>query len=63
MDRLQINGDKCIVIDYKTGLPNESHHLQIDQYQKILSSIGFEVTGKYLVYVDDAFNVSFHNQA
>jgi ATP-dependent exoDNAse (exonuclease V) beta subunit len=63
IDRLQINGDKCTVIDYKTGLPHENHHLQIDQYQEILSAIGFEVMDKYLVYIDDAFNVSFHNKA
>jgi ATP-dependent exoDNAse (exonuclease V) beta subunit len=60
IDRLRINGNKCIVIDYKTGLPNESHHLQINQYNDMLSDIGFDVTNKYLVYIDDGFEVSFY---
>ncbi|MDR2410928.1 MAG: UvrD-helicase domain-containing protein [Bacteroidales bacterium] len=63
IDRLQINGDKCTVIDYKTGLARENHHLQIDKYKEILSAIGFEVTNTCLVYIDDAFKVNFHNKA
>ncbi|MDR0603987.1 MAG: UvrD-helicase domain-containing protein [Bacteroidales bacterium] len=61
IDRLQINGDKCVVIDYKTGLPHKNHHSQIDKYKEILSAIGYEVTNKYLIYIDDAFNVNFLN--
>jgi ATP-dependent exoDNAse (exonuclease V) beta subunit len=61
IDRLLINGEKCTVIDYKTGIPNESHSMQINQYHDLLSAIGFEVTNRYLIYIDDMFNVSFHN--
>jgi ATP-dependent exoDNAse (exonuclease V) beta subunit len=60
IDRLRIDKEKCIVIDYKTGVPNDSHSTQINQYKDLLSAIGYEVTNKYLVYIDDTFQVNFH---
>ena len=59
IDRLCINDTKCAVFEYKTGIPNESHLLQINQYDSMLSDAGFEVTDKYLIYIDDDFGVKF----
>jgi ATP-dependent exoDNAse (exonuclease V) beta subunit len=57
IDRLCVNGTKCVVFDYKTGHSDESHRLQINHYDALLSDAGFEVIGKYLIYIDDDLGV------
>ena len=59
IDRVCVNGTKCVVFDYKTGHSDESHRLQINHYDALLSDAGFEVIGKYLIYIDDDLDVKF----
>ena len=56
-DRLVIDGQKVTVIDYKTGKPNISHQLQIDNYAVVLQKMNFEVLEKILVYLDEEITV------
>ena len=50
-DRLIFEKDKVIVIDFKTGQPKESHHIQIRNYQKILEDMGYAHTEGVLLYL------------
>ncbi len=50
-DRLIFEDDEVIVIDYKTGQPEESHHKQIKNYQKILKNMGYSNTEGVLLYL------------
>lgn len=51
-DRLIFEKDKVIVIDFKTGQPEESHHNQIKNYQKILENMGYVHTEGVLLYLN-----------
>lgn len=51
-DRLIFEKDKVIVIDYKTGKPEVSHHKQIKNYQKILEKMGYKHTQGVLLYIN-----------
>ncbi|TRZ66397.1 hypothetical protein D4R20_00635 [bacterium] len=52
-DRVLINGTDIIVIDYKTGLEKNEHKTQIEQYAKILLSMGYTSVKKYLLYINE----------
>ena len=53
-DRLAYNPTTCevYIIDYKTGQPNDQYRTQLQHYQQNLTAIGWQVKGKYLVYLD-----------
>jgi len=53
-DRLAYNPTthEVYIIDYKTGQPNDQYRTQLQYYQQNLTSIGWQVKGKYLVYLD-----------
>ncbi|MDU6658548.1 MAG: UvrD-helicase domain-containing protein [Capnocytophaga sp.] len=53
-DRLAYNPSTCkvYIIDYKTGQPNDQYRTQLQHYQQNLTAIGWQVKGKYLVYLD-----------
>lgn len=40
------------IIDYKTGSPNNKYHQQLHYYETNLKAMGWQVKGKYLVYLD-----------
>ena len=63
IDRLCINGSQCVVFEYKTGSPDENHRLQINHYEELLSNADFEVTDKYLIYIDENFAIKFENMS
>lgn len=50
-DRLVFLEDKTVIIDYKTGKPNEKHAAQIQEYADLLMQIGFPKVVSYLVYL------------
>ena len=50
-DRLIFDKNKVIVIDFKTGQPEESHHKQIKNYQNILEDMGYFPTEGVLLYL------------
>jgi CRISPR/Cas system-associated exonuclease Cas4 (RecB family) len=52
-----IKNNQVVIIDYKTGLPNQNHQLQIDNYALVLQKMKFEVIEKVLVYIDNEIQV------
>jgi len=49
-DRLILQGNKAIVVDYKTGAEEKHHAEQVQQYAKVLNQMGFSETSMFLVY-------------
>ena len=57
-DRIEIsNGKDVIIIDYKTGAVDEKHREQLEKYQEIVKTIGYENVKKYLIYFDQALKI------
>ncbi len=53
IDRLVINRDRVIVIDFKTGKTHESHHRQVREYMKSVRQIYKDRHVKgYILYLD-----------
>lgn len=50
MDRVVIEGNKAIVIDFKSGQPKSEDNSQLKAYASLLSEMGYEVEG-YLLYL------------
>ena len=52
-DRIVFNKDnKAIIIDYKTGAPNNYHNQQLVEYENALKKMGIITLKKCLVYID-----------
>jgi len=49
-DRVILDGDKIILIDYKTGKPNEKHERQLRDYEIRLMEMGYKEIRKLLLY-------------
>lgn len=49
-DRLLINDNEVIIVDYKTGESDNSHNLQILTYSNALSLMGYKNISNYLIY-------------
>lgn len=56
-DRLVFDGNEVTVIDYKTGQPNESHKLQIENYASVLRKMNYRVQEKILIYLDKKITI------
>ncbi len=56
-DRVLTKGDAAIIIDFKTGNPNESHHHQLRTYSHTLTEMGYCSIQRYLVYLKDHLEV------
>lgn len=52
-DRVVLKRTEAVVIDYKTGRPDEKHQVQISQYAQILREMGYTVRKSILVYLDE----------
>ena len=52
-----IKDQKAIVLDYKTGKEEESHFRQVDGYAKLLKDMGFSDIEKYLLYINESFQL------
>ena len=52
-DRVMIQGKKAIVVDYKTGLPFDSHRIQVDTYMRALSEMGYKEVSGFIYYLQD----------
>lgn len=57
MDRIIFNHKEVTIIDYKTGVFNSQHQLQIENYGNVLSSMGYVVKNKFLVYCNDSIEI------
>ena len=60
-DRIIFSDSNVAIIDYKTGKVNISHEKQIEKYALILSHMGYDVTHKILVYIDDEITIKSMN--
>ena len=58
-DRLNFEGKKVSIIDYKTGSLQRNHGEQMAQYEEVLSQMGFEVVNKILIYINNEVTISF----
>jgi len=56
-DRLVFLKDKTIIIDYKTGKPNEKNKKQIREYAELLAQMEYPNPESYLVYLQDELEV------
>ena len=57
-DRLVIDSErKVTIIDYKTGDQRSSHHDQLEHYHSAIEGMGYEVTNKILVYINEDIEV------
>lgn len=54
MDRVMINKDQAIVVDYKTGTPRHQDQKQVKSYVQLLREMGFKDVSGYLLYVENA---------
>lgn len=52
-DRVMIEGNKALVVDYKFGEESPSHKLQLGEYKNYLSDMNFKDVEGYLWYVDE----------
>ncbi|MBA3705324.1 MAG: UvrD-helicase domain-containing protein [Bacteroidetes bacterium] len=52
-DRVILNEKTAVIVDYKTGGEKPKHKEQILQYADLLSQMGYAVTEKLLVYIED----------
>lgn len=52
-DRVVIDGNKAIVIDYKSGRSNASHQKQINKYAESLVKMGYSEIEKYIIYIEE----------
>ena len=51
-DRIVYNSQEAVVIDYKTGVKNENHQLQIQDYAQHIAAIFKRPVTAYLVYMN-----------
>ncbi|MFV8225408.1 UvrD-helicase domain-containing protein [Christiangramia aquimixticola] len=52
-DRLNFQGNKVSIIDYKTGGFVDTHTLQVSEYAQAIREMGYEVEQSLLVYTND----------
>jgi RecB family exonuclease len=50
-DRIVFLDDEVMVLDYKTGQPNEKYQKQIDQYMHLLAEMGYRNVQGRLLYL------------
>jgi ATP-dependent exoDNAse (exonuclease V) beta subunit len=57
-DRLVFNNKKeVVIIDYKTGKPDQKHAQQLQTYQDALEDMNFLVTRKILIYLNEPLEI------
>lgn len=53
-DRVNLKAEnQVVIIDYKTGALNSSHHNQLMAYGKALEEMGFKIAEKMLIYTNE----------
>jgi CRISPR/Cas system-associated exonuclease Cas4 (RecB family) len=57
-DRMVVDSEnKVFLLDYKTGIPNSKHELQLNNYQIAIEEMGYKVAEKVLIYIGDSVSV------
>ena len=49
-DRVLMNNNQVIIIDFKTGIVEKEHRDQVLEYTIIFKAMGYEIKGAYLIY-------------
>ena len=57
-DRVVLSGKTAVIIDYKTGGEKQDHKKQIIGYSDLLTQLGYSVSKRLLVYIEDEKVVS-----
>jgi ATP-dependent exoDNAse (exonuclease V) beta subunit len=59
-DRVCLQGQRAVVLDYKTGQPSPHHAQQVQRYLQALSQMPLEASEGWLLYLDsgDAVRVT-----
>ena len=57
VDRIDELDGQLRIIDYKTGKENPIYKDQIDNYASAINSIGYDVSKKILVYIDEDITI------
>ena len=52
-DRVMMNPDHTIVVDFKFGKPNKKYAKQVKEYMNLLSEMGYSNISGYIWYVDE----------
>lgn len=52
-DRVIVQGNRAIVIDYKTGARTAGHLGQVEEYKNILKEMGYDQVEGYLIYLSE----------
>ena len=52
-DRLIFKDNEVIIVDYKTGKPEEKHKKQLDTYEDALKGMNYQNISKRLIYIND----------
>ncbi|WP_350286608.1 UvrD-helicase domain-containing protein [uncultured Croceitalea sp.] len=58
-DRIVIQDRAVTIIDYKTGSSKKVHKNQLQEYANVISEMGYFVSDKILVYIDESVNPIF----
>ena len=57
-DRVVVNtNNEAIIVDYKTGSPNNKHIKQIETYSSALRDMSYKVTKGILIYTNDSIEI------
>ncbi len=57
-DRIVVNtNNTATIVDYKTGLPNNKHIKQVENYNNALKDMSFKVTKGILIYTNDSIEI------
>ncbi|WP_010179043.1 UvrD-helicase domain-containing protein [Aquimarina agarilytica] len=58
-DRVEISEDNTVVIiDYKTGVEQKEHLLQVTKYASIFEELGFKIIKKMLIYTGNTIKIN-----
>lgn len=56
-DRLVIHNNEAFLIDYKTGLTEEKHKNQIENYARVIEKMNLTVVKKVLLYIGEELKI------
>jgi hypothetical protein len=56
-DRVVFYQGETIIMEFKTGMPEEKHRKQLDNYGDLLVQMGYSGIRKLLVYIDESVTV------
>ena len=51
-DKIIIKGGKVSIVDFKTGVPNPKHQIQLNKYEAAMRQLGYSEVEKYLIYTE-----------